>query len=181
MATYNFPKQKVSDKKKSSKKWQEDCIDNAISAAINNNSSYRNTHDININFDLYNNILHMDDVLRTINKEGLLGQTFPDMIENNPIMSPKISLLIGESLKRRFDFTVAVSSPNVITEKDRFIKSSILARIEELSNPQATPDMSKGDIEMEIRKLSRWKKYGYRDVRELMVNNILKISTYVNQ
>lgn len=173
MALYNFPKQKVSDSVKKTKKWQEECIDNSISAAVGNDTSYGDMYEININFDLYNNILNMDDVLKSINKDGLLGKTFPDMIENNPIMSPKLSLLVGESIKRRFDYNVAVSSPNVITEKDRFMKESVLSRLEELSNPNETPNMSTGDIEAEIKKLSRWRKYGYRDVRELMATNIL--------
>lgn len=173
MALYNFPKQKVSDKTKATKTWQKNCIDGAVSACVGNFNSYNDLYDIQINFDLYNNKLNMGDVLKSINKDGLLGQSFPDQIENHPIMSPKIALLVGEELKRRFDFNVAVSSPNVITDKDRFIKKAILNRIDELSNPQKTPDMSKGDIEAEIKKLSRWKKYGYRDARELMVTNIL--------
>jgi len=173
MDTANFPKQMVSDSVKKTKRWQEDSIDAAIAMAINSSNSQLTMRDININYDLYNNKLNMNDVLKSINKDGILGQSFPDEIENHHIMSPKISLLVGESIKSRFDWNVAVSSPNVITEKDRKIRQIVMERLTELSNPEATPDLTKEDIEAEIKKLSRWKKYGYRDIRELTVTNLI--------
>jgi hypothetical protein len=173
MAIYEFPKQKVSDSVKKTEKWQHESIDAAISAAVNNRSAHNDKYEDAVNFDLYNNRLHMDDLLRSINKDGLLGKTFPDLIENHPIMSPKISLLVGEEMKRRFDFNVAVSTPNVIIEKDSYVHEAILTRLEELMDPTKTPDMSRKDVENEVKRLSRWKKYGYRDIREMMVTNIL--------
>lgn len=173
MASGNFPKQSVADSVKNTAKWKEGCVDGAISLAVNNSYSDSDQREININFDLYKNRLHMDDMLKSINKDGLLGRSFPDQIENHPIMAPKIALLVGESIKRRFDFSVASSSPNIITEKDQAVKRKIMDRLAELANPEETPDMSKADIEQEIKRLSRWKKYGYRDIREVTVTNLL--------
>ena len=115
---FNLPAQKIPDSKKT-KKWFKENID-----AIDSNgffleegvrASYKNRR---INYDLYNGKLDMNDLVRTVNPNELKGLNLEQKIQHYPIAVPRLNVLIGEELKRRFDYKIILTNPDSVSIKE---------------------------------------------------------------
>lgn len=84
-----------------------------------NNESVRQTlRNKIINYKLYNGIVDIKDLVSVTNPYNQDASFIPDNIPHNPILVPKIDLLLGEEIKRRFDWRVVVQNSDAISKKE---------------------------------------------------------------
>lgn len=193
MANFNqnitFPSQKVSDKSKD-KAWGKENIDAAEMIILNQNQYTRNSrYSKLVNYDLYAGKLHPSDMELIMNPLGLKDVHFPSKPLNHPLINPYIKALIGEEIKRRFDYHLKVNNEDAISEKETTKKEQMSQLIEEilLEGIQQPTSNNPEDVkryEQEVEKKLRQKKdyltYEWQDIRELAGNRLLKHYTQKN-
>lgn len=169
-----YPKQKLSRKDKTDK-WARECVDWVIQASSNNR--YSNYTKIKANYDLYNNIIDMDDFKYVTNPYGV-EQNFPARLHNYNIITPKINLLAGEEIKRPFNFrAVAVNSEAVSQMQERrkqmlleYLEAELLMDLQmqgvNIQDPAAMEAMNPEQIE-------KYMSYSESDIRESTANKLL--------
>jgi hypothetical protein len=166
-----FPSQKRPYNKKNTK-WREDCVNGAESVAIFNNSLIRR-HRTNkrINYDLYSNILHQEDIDRMCNPFNLKDSSSPAKMQNYPLANPKIDLLVGEEERRVFDWAVRVINEDAISSKEEGkaeqAKQYLIGLLTQgIEDPE--------EVKRKLAEIQRKLIYEYQDVRELRATRILK-------
>lgn len=166
----NLPPQRLSFKKKT-KQWRKQNVDHADRLSLYHNEGVRQSlKNKVVNLNLYNGIVNVNDLRATINPYGVDAQYIPDNIPHHPIAVPKINLLAGEEMNRRWDWSVTVTNPNAITKKERERKGFITAKIVEFLKSNYSDE----ELESKMRDLDKFMKYEWQDTREKMANQILK-------
>lgn len=164
-----LPPQRLSFKKKG-KKWRKENIDHADRFSLYHNEGVRQTlRNKVINLNLYNGLVNVTDMKEVVNPYSVDAQFIPDNIPHHPIIVPKIDLLVGEEIKRRFDWTVTVTNPNAITKKENDRKTFLNEKIAEFLRSNYQDE----ELDLKMRELERYMKYEWQDVREKMANQIL--------
>lgn len=173
MGTFHNTKslpQRLSFSKKN-KKWRIGNVDNADNNSLYHNEGVRQTlRNRVINLNLYNGIVSTDDMKKVVNPQGIDADFIPKDIPHHPIAVPKIDLLVGEEIKRRFDWSVVVTNPNAITAKENDRKNILTQRITQFIQG----NYSEQELESKMKDLEKYMKYEWQDVREKMANQILK-------
>jgi len=166
-----LPPQKKTYKQKT-KKWRKECAD-ALDTGISyhfNASTRRTVRNKYINQNLYEGKLDMQDMVKVLNPGNMIADFVPKHIQHQPIMVPKIDLLVGEELKRPFDWAVMVGDPTGISRKVEDKKALIDKRISELiENTEKSDD----DIKTELNKLGIYFRYEWKDLREVRASKLL--------
>ena len=168
--TSRFPSQKKSLAQKT-KKWRKDSVQGAIALALNRDegvrASYKNKV---INFNLYSDILDPKDVEKICNPSGLTGKmTAPAKLQNMPIANPKIDLLYGESINRKFDFAVRVLNPDAISEKENKLKDEFT----QLLTSHIKEDKSEEEMKKALADFQQYSEFEFQDFRERSATQIL--------
>ena len=125
--TFSQPVQKISYVKKT-KSWRKDNVDSGDNYSFYNNESVRKSlKNKIINLNLYNGIVDINDLIDVVNPYNLNASFVPDNIPHHPIVVPKIDLLVGEEIKRRFDWNVIVTNSDAISKKEEesFIRANV--------------------------------------------------------
>ncbi len=119
----HFPPQKLPLSKKT-KKWYCDCIEAGEQLSYISDARIRASwQNKKANYDLANDKLDINDVKRVTNPYNIDGLTMPAKMQNYPIALPKIDLLVGEEMKRRFDYRVRVVNEDAVTSKEQDLKN----------------------------------------------------------
>lgn len=178
-----FPNQKISDSAKN-EAWGKDNVDAAESLILNQNQYTRNSrYSKLVNYDLYAGKLHPSDMELIMNPLGLKDVHFPSKPLNHPLINPYLKALIGEEIKRRFDYHLKVNNEDAISEKETAKKEIIQQTIEQIllegiQQPAQGDQEAQAKFEQEVEKRLRQKKeylnYEWQDVRELSGNRLLK-------
>jgi hypothetical protein len=165
-----LPQQRLSFKRKN-KKWRKDNVDHADKYSLYHNEGVRQTlQNKVINLNLYNGIVNVNDMKKVTNPYDTDAQYIPGNIPHHPIAVPKINLLAGEEIKRRFDYTVTVTNPNAITKKENDRKKYLTDRIVEFLKGGYEGE----ELDAKMADLEKFMKYEWQDVREKMANQIIK-------
>ena len=99
-----FPPQKVPASKRT-KKWYEDCV-KAAEDLIAYGKDYEDHRKMQVHENLDNDIIDQQEIERVFNPMELENISFPASLKNYPLSVPKIDLLQGEEIKRKFDWNV---------------------------------------------------------------------------
>lgn len=167
----NMPRQMLSFKKKN-EAWMKKCVDWGDSKSLlNYNPVRRSVRHKKVNYDLINGILHMDDMELIFNPGHIKGSFIPDKVQHYPIMNSKINVLIGEEIKRVFDYRVTVTNPNAVSEIENEKKEALFQAIEELMKQTS---LSEDEFNQKLEKISDYFTYEWQDLRELRANALLK-------
>lgn len=166
-----WPLQKLPTSKKD-ESWRKKCIDAGLTLALyNSDNRMRDTkYGMRANYRLFDGILDSADIERTVNPWGLDSQTFPAEMQCYPIATSKINLLVGEESKRRFDWRLRVTNDDAVSEKEKFVKETILQRLTELAMREG---VSQEEVQREVAEIERWKNYEAQDIRERLGTQIL--------
>ena len=167
----HFPAQKKPISKKNDK-WRRKNIDAAEDMMFSLHQNLRRSFaNKRINYDLYSNILDQEDIERICNPLQLQGLLVsPAKMQNYPIVVPKIDLLVGESIRRPFDFVVRVGNDDAISSKESELQNMFL----ELITGQIQVGQEAGeDVSQLIDDFQRFKSYEYQDLRERRATQIL--------
>jgi hypothetical protein len=166
-----FPSQKRTRAQKT-KDWAKRCIQAADSKGMYQHEGVRNYRRTKlINYHLYNGIIDRQDMELTINPHKTVAAFIPDELPHYPIAAPKINLLLGEELKRRFDYKVVVTNPDAISAKEEELKAQWEQKIYEMIENNAVDDQQ---MQQEIQKFEKFLKYDWQDIREMTATNILR-------
>ena len=123
----DLPKQKLALSKKG-KKWGRSCIDE-LEKVTNGDASYNgrsSRHRKQINYDLYNGVLDQKDFEYVVNPYGHSSDEFPANLQHYDIISPKLQLLMGEEIKRPFNFRVVSHDPASISQIEETRKKLLM-------------------------------------------------------
>lgn len=157
--------------KKKNEEWRRDNMDFADQHSFYHNSEVRQTlKNKIINLNLYNGIVDIRDLTNVVNPHQLDASFTPDNIPHHPIIVPKIDLLVGEEIKRRFDWSVVVTNPDAITKKEEDKKAFYVQKLTTFLES----NYSDKELEVKMKELEKFMKYTWQDVREKMASQILK-------
>jgi hypothetical protein len=167
-----FPPQKKSIREKD-EEWMKMCINAGITLALYNSDTRlrESKYNMRANYRLYDGILDQKDVERTMNPWGLDSSTFPAKMMCYPIASNKVSVLLGEETKRRFDWRIRVTNDDAVSEKEKMIKRQITTQLTQLAIEGETDEKV---IAAKVKELDKWRKYEAQDMRERVSSHILK-------
>lgn len=164
------PRQRLSYKQKG-KKWRQENIDQAERFSLYHNEGVRQTLDNRIkNTLLYGGIVVPMEMALALNPNEIDADYIPIRVPHHPIMTPKIDVLIGEEINRKFDYHFTVSSPDAISMKEDDKKTQIFGRLSQIIQEESSPE----EIEQKMGELQKFLKYEYQDIRERMVNQLIK-------
>lgn len=139
-----FPKQRLSysEKSKNDFQWAKDVTDNVI--LYSTPGSTQNDYDRKLsNYLLYNNIILQKDFERECNQLGIEVGQFKDEIKPYNKTYNKIQVLLGEEMKRPFDFRTALINSEAVQHKleykkymlKSYMESQIASYIQSLIGP----------------------------------------------
>lgn len=166
----NLPRQRLSYNKKG-KQWRKDNIDYADRHSFYNNENVRKSiKNKIINQNLYNGIVDIRDLTAVVNPYQMDASYIPDNIPHHPIIVPKIDLLIGEEIKRRFDWRVLVTNHDAITQKENDKKQFIFEKLQKYLQENNEEE----ELKQKLADLEKYMKYEWQDLRERMGTQILK-------
>lgn len=165
-----FPQQQLPMSRKT-KAWRKAHLDWAEDRSFFNWSPVRNSvSHMKINYDLFNDKLHMKDLVMLIDPEGIDTENIPEKIQHYPIANSKIRILQGEENKRVFDFKIVVTNPNSISEIENNKRDMVLQQLQQLV--QAT-SMDENQMNQKLEKMSDYFMYEWQDMREVRANNLI--------
>lgn len=166
-----FPSQKRTKAQKT-KSWAKQCIDAADNKGMYQHEGIRNYRKRKIiNYQLYNGVIDREDMELTINPHKTVAAYIPEELPHYPIAAPKIDLLLGEELKRRFDFKVVVTNPDAISAKEEQLKEMWATKIREIIE---NPNLNEQQAAAQMQKFEKYLKYEWQDIREMTASNILR-------
>lgn len=161
-------KKSTAEKYKNNQQWFKDTADSYEYQALYYEQERHRKMQVLYNLD--NGEVDQNEMERVMNPLGLNNATFPSSIKNYAIAVPKIDLLIGEEIRRTFDWTVRSKNPSdeaseADTMLDMFIEMAI-SNIEQ-------GNKSEEQIQKEIEQYARFIKYSFKDVNEITATKIL--------
>lgn len=169
--TAGFPKQKLATSKKG-KDWRKAHLDWADrNSYLFNSGIRRSLKGKKINYDLYNGILHEEDMKKTLNPLNKRIGLIPRDIQHYPIINNPINVLIGEESRRKHDYTVKVVNEDAVSEIERNkIKDANQRVLDIITNTS----LSEEDAKRQIDELQQYYNFTWQDIREKRANWLLK-------
>jgi len=166
-----FPSQKISTGKKNPE-WYKDCLDAAEALCIlKEDAGLTHHHKMQVWEDLDNDIIDENEIEKVFNPMKLQDAVFPAAIKNYPLSVPKIDLLLGEEIKRKFDWKVMAKNEDVFSAHTDAIKDEIMRIVmEEIQNESFDEEAAQKKIE----KVAKYFQYEYKDLNELYGTRVLE-------
>ncbi len=166
----NIPPQKLPYSKKT-KTWRKDNVDYGDKHSFYHNESVRQTiRNKVINLNMYNGIINIKDLIDVVNPNHIDASFIPDNIPHHPICVPKIDLLVGEEIQRRFDWKVTVSNHDAVSAKEVEKKNALMQKLSEFIQG----NYPKEEQERKMKEIENYMKYDWQDLREKMASQILR-------
>jgi hypothetical protein len=171
---YNFPSQKKSTASKN-EQWRKQCIDSGETACLWRNEGVRSSiQNKTVNYNLYSDLLDEADVEKVCNPMKIVGLQAPAKMQNYPISNPKIDLLVGESINRKFDFKARVVNQDAISRKGEQAMDMFREMfISHLKNKELTDEQ----MEKELKNFQEYLTYDFQDAKEKIATDILSYLT----
>ena len=132
-----------------------------------------------VNYDLYNDILHEEDFTHVIEPYGKRVGNFPAKLQNYNIIKPKVDLLLGEEIKRPFNFRAVVNNPEAVSEvletKKRMLMEYLNAELIGKMQAQGIPveNAETGEV-MTPEQIEEYITHTYKGLAESTANKALK-------
>lgn len=165
-----FPRQALPFSKKG-EKWRRDCLLWGDSRSLTSYSPVRKSvRHKQINYDLLRGKIHMEDVALLLNPSGMDADYIPEKIQHFPIMNSKLEVLIGEELKRPFEWRAVVTNMNAVSEIERAKKEELLQALRQSIEDTS---LSEEDYAARLDQLDEEFNYNYQDFREIRANQYL--------
>ena len=166
-----FPRQALPDRRKTAK-WGKQCVLWAESKSYQNYNPVRKsvTHK-KTNYDLLRGKIHMEDVSLILNPADVQADYIPEKIQHFPIMNAKLEVLIGEELKRPFDWRAIVTNMNAVSEIEEAKKTELLNSFKQVIENDS---LSEEDYAQKLDELDEYFTYNWQDFREVRANEYLR-------
>jgi len=165
-----LPRQRLAYSKKN-QEWRKNNLDYADRHSFYNNERVRKSlQNKIINLNMYNGIIDVRDLANVVNPHQIDASFVPDNIPHHPIIVPKIDLLVGEEVKRRFDWSVIVTNPDAISKKEEDKKAFLQQKLVEFFQARYSDE----ELKVKMEELNKHMKYSWQDIREKTASQILK-------
>lgn len=183
-----FPKQRLSFSKKMAKnqEWGRSMVDHLLLHYASGGNAAEDTTSYErklANYQLYNNILNQKDFERECNPLGLEIGQFKDEIQPYNKTYNKIQVLLGEELKRPFNYRTVLTNTEGIRVKQmaakqmlqQFIQTQVEQLIMQLTQGEEPTEEDQQFIDTLVKpeELDRYMKTDYREAREELADQIL--------
>ena len=166
-----FPRQKLPSSKKNLD-WRKSHLDWADkNSYLFNNNVRRSLRGKKINYDLFNGILHEEDMKKTLNPMNKRVGLIPSQIQHYPIINNPLNVLIGEESRRKHDYIVKVCNDDAISAIEIDKVKDAQERILQIITAEY-PDEK--EAEKEVDRLQQYFNYNWQDLREKRANWLLK-------
>lgn len=166
-----FPRQKLPSSKKNLE-WRKSHLDWADkNSYLFNNNVRRSLRGKKINYDLFNGILHEEDMKKTLNPMNKRVGLIPSQIQHYPIINNPLNVLIGEESRRKHDYIVKVCNDDAISAIEIDKVKDAQERILQIITAEYTDEK---DAEKEVDRLQQYFNYNWQDLREKRANWLLK-------
>tara|TARA_R110000824_G_scaffold298764_1_gene486928 strand:- start:1300 stop:3705 length:2406 start_codon:yes stop_codon:yes gene_type:complete len=192
MAYIDFPRQKLSRRKKT-QKWGEECIESALGLiGIYDNTRRSPRHKKKRNYDLYNGKFDKKDLEYVTDPLGLGGTAeLPATLQYYDVASPIFNLLLGEETKRAFSYVVRSVNEEAISSKEEEKKSQVLSYFQNLmqqsvqqfmqtqEQPQSPEEQqqlmqqAQENIPEELKRIQKYFDYDFQDMNESVAHKLL--------
>ncbi len=169
----DLPRQRISRAKKT-KAWGKAVIDDLERLANTETYNGRSSkHKKQINYDLFNGILDPEDFEHVVNPYGFKEGEFPATLQHYDIISPKLNLLLGEEVRRPFNFRAVSVNEEAVSEMEIGEKNVIMEAYTDYIK-SIVEGVDPAEAEAKIKGIDKYLKYSYSDLRERTSNHILK-------
>jgi hypothetical protein len=202
--TKSHHRQSQAAKDANNQQWYKDRIDEILARAFTRAIAHRSgaisdTKRMQVNYDLFNNILNTKDLEYVCAPYGAEAGQMPATMANRDIISPKIKVLLGMEIKRPFAWRVVAVNEEATTRKEQekakrirdFVVGGIMAPIraeieqkyqEQSQGKELTPEQQQQiqqQIEQEAQaqtpeEVAKYMAREHQDPAEIMMNQILE-------
>tara|TARA_R100000951_G_scaffold66458_2_gene56205 strand:+ start:4982 stop:7204 length:2223 start_codon:yes stop_codon:yes gene_type:complete len=184
MAYVDFPRQKLSRRKKT-QKWGEECVESALGLiGLYDHTRRSSRFKKKRNYDLYNGKFDKKDLEYVTDPLGLGGVAeLPATLQYYDIVSPIFNLLFGEEAKRKFSYVVRAVNEDAISGKEAEMKTAVVDMFAGIinqyresatqENPQATPEQIAQSIPENLKRLEKYFNYDFQDMNESTAHKLL--------
>ena len=192
MAYVDFPRQKLSRRKKT-QKWGEECVESALGLiGLYDHTRRSSRFKKKRNYDLYNGKFDKKDLEYVTDPLGLGGVAeLPATLQYYDIVSPIFNLLFGEEAKRKFSYVVRATNEDAITGKEVKMKNAVVEMFSGMINqhreamqaqmPDATSQQEQAKMAQEIeasipdnlKRLQQYFAYDFQDMNESTAHKLL--------
>lgn len=180
----HYPIQKLPLKKKN-EEWRKRCLDYFIgSSYVGHFSGRAGAYRKAVNYDLYNSRLNRKDLEYVTNPFGVdEDMSFPANLQNFNIIRPKIDLLVGEEIKRPFNWRVVCSNYGQTSMVEEEHKNLLLTSVSQMfmqevmkkMSPEQAKEMEESGQQIQTpEQIQKYMRYSYSDAYEKAANNLLK-------
>jgi len=192
MPRIDFPRQKLSRRKKT-QKWGEECIEAGLGlVGIYDNTRRSSRSKKKRNYDLYNGKFDKKDLEYVTDPLGLGGVAeLPATLQYYDVVSPLFNLLFGEEAKRAFSVIVRSINEDSISSKEEEKKGQIVSLFKGLmqqsmeqfmqtQQPAQSPEeqqqllqQAEANIPEELKRIQKYFDYDFQDMNESVANKLL--------
>jgi hypothetical protein len=181
-----FPRQQISywKKVKDDYQWCKDTIDSLLIEYTDNSRivNYADSYDRKLaNYQLYNNMINQADFERECNPLGIEVGQFKDEIQPYNKTYNKIQVLLGEELRRPFNYKVAlINSEGIkskLEHKDALLKNFAMSKVQEaiksVSDIFPVELVGEADQIMDPKEIDKYMATSYLDAKEIAGSKII--------
>ena len=192
MAYVDFPRQKLSRRKKT-QKWGEECVESALGLiGIYDHTRRSSRFKKKRNYDLYNGKFDKKDLEYVTDPLGLGGTAeLPATLQYYDIVSPIFNLLFGEEAKRKFSYVVRATNEDAITGKEVEMKNAVVEMFTGLINqhreaaqaqmpdPKSQQEQQQMAQQIEqsipenLKRIQKYFAYDFQDMNESTAHKLL--------
>jgi hypothetical protein len=120
---------------------------------------------------LDNDIIDQQEIEKVFNPMELENVSFPAAIKNYPLSVPKIDLLQGEEIKRRFDWSVIARNEESHSNYTKVLRDEILnLMLEEIQSESINEE----DFQKKVQEVSKYYEYDFKDLNEISATRVLQ-------
>ena len=184
MPRIDFPRQKLSRRKKT-QKWGEECVEAALGLiGIYDHTRRSSRFKKKRNYDLYNGQFDKKDLEYVTDPLGLGGVAeLPATLQYYDIVSPIFNLLFGEEAKRKFSYVVRSVNEDAIISKEEDMQKAVVNMFAGVINqyreaassqsPDASPQQVEATIPEHLKRLEKYFAYDFQDMNESVAHKLL--------
>ena len=166
----NIPQQKLGESKKG-KEWHKQNLLYWESVLFNEENSARKRN-MYLNEDLYfRGKLAEEEVKRVCNPYDLDSFELPKDFKNYPIADSRVQTLLGEELKRPFNYKIFVTNRDAVSEIEEDKKNIFM---EFVSRMIQSKELNEESFNAEMMKLQEYLEYDFQDIREKSATELLR-------
>ena len=166
-----FPPQKIPTSQKNKEWFKENVLAAEKIIFQYNSGALELKKKMQIWENIYHDIIDEDQIHDVLNPLQIDSGVFPATLKNYPLTIPKIDLLIGEEIKRRFDWSVVSRNEDAHSNYASALKEELMQFI--IQQVQSESQDEK-EAEEKLKGIVKYYSYEYKELNELTAMRILQ-------